>query len=131
MSAAYYVLDQPRRAFWLIAALVLGAGVFLAQVMTLHELRSHPHWLSVDVADLIKHFSGLALFALAYRLSYPLKAPGAAFATVAVCSGWGALCEICQHYIPARDFSVIELGVNMLAPMLVAGAFALSAKWAR
>ncbi len=131
MSAAYYIMDRPRRGPWLVLALLLGAGVFLAQVMTPHELRGHPHWLSMDLADLIKHFSGLALFALAYRLSYPLAAPGALGSTIAVCSGWGAACEICQHFIPARDFSVIELGVNMLAPALVAGLFALGAKLAR
>jgi hypothetical protein len=129
--SAIYIMDQPRRVPWLVVAVILGAGVFIAQVMTTGELHGHPHWLAANTADLIKHFSGLTLFGLSYRLSYPLKAPGAALATIAVCSGWGACCEVCQHFIPARDFSVIELGVNMLAPALVAGIFALAAKWAR
>jgi hypothetical protein len=126
-----YIMDQPRRLPWLLLAIALGACAFIAQVITNGALSGHPSWLPAEISDLVKHFSGLTLFALSYRLSYPLKAPGAGWATIAVCSGWGAACEICQNFIPARDFNYIELGINMLAPALVAGIFALVAKLAR
>ena len=61
----------------------------------------------------------LFTFAFVYRLSFTAQARGANLATLLVCSGWGAACEIMQHWIPARDFSVIELAANILAPAVV------------
>ncbi|MCC7477298.1 hypothetical protein IT575_02470 [bacterium] len=44
--------------------------------------------------------------------------PGAGLRSVLVCSGWGAFCETLQIWHPYRDFSPLELGVNMLTPVL-------------
>lgn len=117
-----------RRPFFIALALITGALVFAGHVFTAGPLGPSPGWLELSLSDLVKHSSALMAFALAYRLSYRLHAPGANLATVAVCSSWGALCEICQYFIPARDFAVMELGVNMLAPALVALAFAAIAR---
>lgn len=108
-----------------VAALIIGVLVFLAHVMTLHRPGLPPNWLSVDYRDLVYHSSALSLFALTYRLSFARGAPRGALSTILLCSTWGALCEISQHWIPARDFSVIELGVNILTPVVIAGLIAL------
>jgi len=116
----------PSRINWLRwLALLLGGLVFLGHVITLKEWVFYPYWLSINWPDVYKHFTTLAVFALAYRLSFGLYTPYAGRATVAVCSTWGALCEITQHWIPPRDFSVWELAVNILAPIAVAGVVAL------
>jgi hypothetical protein len=51
------------------------------------------------------------------------EAPGAWARTAIVCGGWAALCELSQFRHPYRDFSVIELALNALMPMLVATVF--------
>ncbi|HES58530.1 MAG TPA: hypothetical protein ENO21_03770 [Firmicutes bacterium] len=114
------------RTGWLrIAALLIGVLVFLAHVMTIKPLGIPPHWLHVDWEDVLYHSTALGTFALVYRLSIPRAVPGGALATVLFCSGWGAACEIMQHWIPARDFSVIEFGVNTVTPVLIVGLLRL------
>jgi hypothetical protein len=124
-----------RRRSWLrTLALTLGVLVMLAHIFTLKPIAVWLDWLHIDWPDIAKHFTMLSLFAVSYRLSWSCvsrhekshavaKRPG--LATVVVCSSWGALCECIQHWIPARDFSVFELAVNILTPVLIAGLFAL------
>lgn len=52
-----------------------------------------------------------------------LEAPGAWMRTSLVCGGWAALCELTQFRHPYRDFSIYELALNALLPMLVATVF--------
>ena len=114
------------RINWLrFPALLIGVLVFLAHVMTIRPMGIPPHWLHVDWEDVVYHATALGTFALAYRLSFARGAAGGALLTVLFCSGWGAACEIMQHWIPARDFSVIELGVNTLTPLLIVGLLSL------
>jgi len=114
------------RVQWLrVAALLIGLLVFLAHTMTLRRPGIPPDWLSLDVRDLVYHSTALATFALTYRFSFVRGALGGAALTILFCSSWGALCEISQHWIPARDFSVIELGVNILTPIVITGLVAL------
>lgn len=47
--------------------------------------------------------------------------PGAGLRTIIVCSGWGVFCETIQIWHPYRDFSPLELGVNIVTPALWAG----------
>jgi len=114
-----------RGQFLRIAALAIGMLVFLAHTMTLHRPGVPPDWLAVDYQDLVYHSTALSLFSLTYRFSFPRGAPGGAAFTILLCSTWGALCEISQHWIPARDFSVIELGVNILTPIVITALVAL------
>lgn len=123
-----------RRPWLRTLALMLGILVLLAHIFTLKPIAVWIDWLHIDWPDIAKHFTMLSLFALTYRLSWGsvsrheksnhiVERPG--FATVIVCSGWGAVCECVQHWIPARDFNVFELAVNVLTPLFIAGLVAL------
>lgn len=119
-----------QRRTWLRAvALSLGVLVLLAHIFTLKPSAVWLNWLHIDWPDMLKHFTLLSLFALSYRLSWLrvsrhevrevlTASPG--FTTVAVCSGWGGLCECLQYWIPYRDFNVFELAVNLLTPLFIA-----------
>lgn len=122
-----------RRAGLRIAALVLGVVVLLAHVFTLKPIAAWLDWLHIDWPDMAKHFTMLALFTLAYRMSWSggsahekglASAVEPTWACIALCSGWGCLCESLQHWIPARDFNVFELAVNVGAPAGVALVYA-------
>ena len=115
----------PQRRRWLLAlAFIMAMAVLLGHIFTLKPPTVTPGMFEISPKDLLYHFSFLAVFALTYRLSFIGNPPGAGWATILVCSGWGAACEIIQHWIPMRDFSVIEFGVNVLTPVIVAGAVA-------
>jgi hypothetical protein len=116
-------------------ALLLGALVLLAHLVTIRLSSIIPNWLAVDWPDLAKHFSLVGSFALVYRLSLRrsgagglgavFDAPGAAWRTIGVCSSWAGVCELLQFRHPYRDFSVIELSLNILTPVLIAGLIEL------
>jgi hypothetical protein len=124
------------RRHWLRAvALSLGILVLLAHVFTLKPIAEWLGWLHIDWPDIAKHCAMLSLFTLTYRLSWvdasrtgfnPSSASQAGLASILVCSSWGALCETLQHWIPARDFSVWELSVNILTPLLITGLIQLA-----
>jgi len=134
---------QAARRNWLRAlALALGVIVFIAHVITIRPAGPHPRWFEIYWPDLYKHIVIVAAFALSYRLSYTgaagsrhrsrssrVTAGAADTATVLVCSSWGAFCEILQHWIPARDFSVIELSANVLTPIIVVGLLRWLSGW--
>jgi hypothetical protein len=109
-----------RRPFFRWLAVLMAAGVLVAHIITVNGPIRLPHWLYLDLEDLVKHTSGMAIFALTYRLSYSAAPRLAARNTVLFCSSWGAFCEVLQHFIPARDFSIYELGTNTLTPALIA-----------
>ena len=98
----------------------MGAGVLFAHIHTQNGPIKLPHWLYLDMEDLLKHTVGMAIFAITYRLSYSGAPALAARNTVLICSGWGGFCEVLQHWIPARDFSIFELAANTLTPLAVA-----------
>jgi hypothetical protein len=114
---------------WLrILALIIGVGVMLAHVFTLKPIAVWLDWFHIDWPDIAKHFTMLSLFTLAYRLSWigglahkkGLAVDAApTWASIAICSGWGGMCEIIQHWIPARDFNIFELGINTVTPVLI------------
>jgi len=124
------------RRNWLRSiALLLGLLVLLAHVFTLKPIAEWLGWLHIDWPDIAKHCAMLSLFTLSYRLSWiadsqagagDASSSRAALASIIVCSSWGALCETLQHWIPARDFSVWELAVNILTPMLITGIVQLA-----
>jgi VanZ family protein len=123
------------RRHWLRAiAILLGILVLLAHVFTLKPIATWLGWLHIDWPDIAKHCAMLSLFTLTYRLSWidAVKsemdwstAAQAGLASILICSSWGALCETLQHWIPARDFSVWELAVNILTPLLIVGLIQL------
>ena len=124
------------RRNWLRAiALLCGILVLLAHVFTSKPIADWLGWLHIDWPDIAKHCAMLSFFTLSYRLSWidasasslDLSGSGkAGLASIVVCSCWGALCETLQHWIPARDFSVWELAVNVLTPMFIVGLFQLA-----
>ena len=115
----------PSRITWLHwLALVLGLLVLLGHVVTLKPPRPSAELLSVKWQDLLAHFAMLLSFTLAYRLSFRGDARLSNRAALWVCSLWGALCEVLQYWIPARDFNLVELAVNVLTPALTVGLFA-------
>jgi len=98
--------------------------VLLGHINTLHLAQPLIPWLALNLPDVVKHFLMLAAFSLAYRLSWAGGeaaglSPGVA--TVLYCGGWGALCEVLQIWIPTREFNLLELGVNVSAPLAVTG----------
>jgi VanZ family protein len=109
-----------RRAFFRWLALLMGAGVLGAHILTTNGPIKLPHWTYLDMEDFVKHTTGMAIFAITYRLSYRGTPKLAARNTVLFCSLWGGFCEVLQHFIPARDFSVFELGTNTMTPALIA-----------
>ncbi len=110
-----------RRKWLSFIAFVIGGIILIAHVFTKAPMITPPGMFEINPKDLAYHFSFIAVFTLAYRLSYRGSPPGTNRATILVCSGWGAFCEIIQHWIPARDFSVIEFGVNVLTPVIITG----------
>jgi hypothetical protein len=118
-----------RRKFFRWLGLLLGVVVLLAHTVTLREVINLPAWWHIDWPDIAKHAVLISSFALAYRLSYPLRQRSADWPSIALCSGWAGLCEVSQHFIPARDFSIYELAANMLTPLLVVGLVAFFASW--
>lgn len=110
-----------RRAFLRWLALLLGVALLFAHIAVWKEPGIRPHWLYLDPHDALYHFTALTLFTVVYYLSFPPNYKGRAVSAALACAAWGAFCEVIQHWIPARDFSVIELGINMLTPVLAAG----------
>lgn len=104
---------------YLIAIVVLGA-----HIITFGISKHHPAWLSLELRDLVAHIVMFMAFAFVYRYSFTRAASplGANIATVLVCSGWGALCEFVQIWLP-RDFNPFELAANVGAPVLVVALF--------
>jgi VanZ family protein len=118
-----------RRIFFRVLALVLGVVVLLAHTVTMGEIFRLQQQLHMDWPDLAKHAVLIASFALSYRLSYPLRQRSADWPSIALCSGWAALCEILQSVIPGRDFAPVELAANIVTPMIVVGLVAFAASW--
>lgn len=119
-SRSRRVPSAASRRPWLRAiALLLGVLVLLAHTITLKEVIELPVWWHVDWPDLVKHISLISTFTLAYRLSFRAASPAADRASAWLCSGWAGFCECLQHFIPARDFSIVELAANSLTPLLV------------
>lgn len=125
---------------------LLGAVVLILHVVTIAAVRRWLPGFVFDFEDAWKHFALLSSFALVYRLSWcrpyklrrgergaalawnwlatwprRLAVPGALLATTIVCGSWGMLCEALQLDLPYRGFSPIELGINGLTPLVIAG----------
>jgi VanZ family protein len=116
----------PTRRGWLRGlAIALGVAVLLAHIYTFPLPHPLIPWLALNLPDVVKHFLMLAAFSLAYRLSWAGGEAGAGLspgvATVLYCGGWGALCEVLQIWMPTREFSPLELGVNVGAALAVVG----------
>lgn len=114
-----------RRRFVLVLAMVIGLAVFGAHVVTLHIPDNLPEMLSFEHNDWAAHFAMLFTFALVYRLSYVGSPRGVHRATLFVCCGWGAACEYLQLYLPSRDFSLLELGINTVTPAIIVALSAM------
>jgi len=120
----------PARRQWLRAvALALGVVVVLAHTVTLPQVRELPAMWHVDWPDLYKHILLISAFALSYRLSFRGRAPGADLVSLCFCSGWAAFCECIQFWIPAREFSPLELAANALTPVAVVGVLRVLGGW--
>ena len=113
-----------RREWLRIIAFLLGFAVLVAHVFTTRPLLGPVGMWEVSLRDLGYHAAAVGVFTLAYRLSFYGNPPGSGRATILVCSGWAGFCEILQHWIPARDFSIVEFGVNVLTPVAVTGIVA-------
>ena len=117
--------ETPRRRPWLRTLAYLIAIVVLgAHIITFGISKHHPAWLSLELRDLAAHIAMFLTFALVYRYSFTRAASplSANVATVLVCSGWGALCEFIQIWLP-RDFNPFELAANVGAPLLIVALF--------
>ena len=117
--------QTPRRRTWLrVLSFLIAIVVLGAHIITFGVSKHHPPWLSLELRDLFAHIAMFLAFALVYRYSYTRAASplSANVATVLVCSGWGALCEFIQIWLP-RDFNPFELLANIGAPLLVAALF--------
>ncbi|MCB1188485.1 hypothetical protein KDL29_15090 [bacterium] len=124
-----------RRIPLLALASILGALILVAHIITLGILPNIGMELVTFLAgtrfefsiprnelrDLGLHMGMFTLFTLSYRLSWRSGGPAVRLATIMLCSGWGMFCESLQIFIHRRDFSLLDLGVNMLTPMLVVG----------
>jgi VanZ family protein len=119
----------PRRQWLRAVAVLLGLVVLLAHAATLRQVMDLPIAWHVNWPDLPKHITLISIFALAYRLSFRGRAPGADLTSIYFCSGWAGLCEIMQHWIPAREFSVYELAANVLTPIAVVGVLRVLGGW--
>ena len=126
-----------RREWLRLVALAWGAVVLLGHVMTYGDVI--PRWLHhVEPPDLVKHLTGVGLFALLYRASWAGVEVGdgrtrlsPTLAALLVCCSWGALCESLQIFVPLRDFDLRELALNTLSPAVIIGLWALvEALWA-
>jgi len=115
----------PQRRQWLrVLAVLMGMAVLAGHIFTTKPISGPVGMWDISPRDLTYHFSFVATFTLAYRLSFYGSPPGSNRAAILVCSGWAGFCEIIQHWIPARDFSIIEFGVNTLTPVLITGIVA-------
>ncbi len=110
-----------RRKWLSFIAFVIGGVILVAHIFSKVSVIDPPGMWEYSPRELLYHFSFIAVFTIVYRLSYLGSPPGSNRATILVCSGWGAFCEIIQHWIPARDFSPIEFGVNVLTPVIITG----------
>lgn len=113
-----------RRTFLQFLTYLLAIAILGAHIMTFGISKHHPAWLSLDMRDLLAHTAMFMTFAFVYRYSFTRAASPlvAGFSTVLVCSGWGALCEFVQIWLP-RDFNPLELAANMGAPVVVVALF--------
>jgi hypothetical protein len=118
-----------RRQWLRTVAIVLGVVVLLAHTVTIPQVTELPVLWHVDWPDMAKHITLISAFALAYRLSFRGRAPGADLASIYYCSGWAGLCEIAQYWIPAREFSPLELAANALTPVAVIGVLRVFSGW--
>lgn len=114
-----------RRRFVQALAVLIGLAVFGAHVATLHIPQTLPPLLDFKHNDWAAHFAMLFTFALVYRLSYVGSPRGAHRATLFICCGWGAACECMQIFLPYREFSYLELGINTLTPAFVVALSAM------
>lgn len=124
-----------RRIPLLVLAIVLGALILVAHIITLsivpqlgtelvYFLSGTRFEFSIprnELRDLGLHFAMFSLFTLAYRLSWAASGPAIRLVTVLMCSGWGVLCESLQVFIDRRDFSWLDMSVNVLTPVVVVG----------
>ena len=100
-------------------AVLIGLAVFAAHVVDIHIPENLPEVLDFPHNDWAVHGLMLLLFTLVYRLSYAGTPAGTHRATLFICSGWGAFCECAQIFLPHRDFSFLELGINTITPAIV------------
>jgi hypothetical protein len=137
--------NQLYRRRWLrLLAWIGGALVLLAHIYTLDTHPAIQNLFDANLRDALYHSGMLTLFTLAYRGSLssgptsrsrrrgkrvkvampakPMLSPADASA-LWVCCGWGAMCELLQLAIPAREFSFIELGLNTLVPAIVVALY--------
>jgi hypothetical protein len=116
--------DQPvaRHAGLRTAAVIWGGIVLVGHVATWHDI--FPEMLlHYEPIDVVKHLTGVGVFTLLYRASWPPRCAGwnASLASLAICCGWGALCETLQLLTPLRTFMWQELALNTLSPALIVG----------
>ncbi|MEZ5339373.1 MAG: hypothetical protein R3F46_14070 [bacterium] len=135
-------LAASRRMPMLAAASIIGALILVAHIITLRIvpqlgtelvtlLAGTPLEFSIprnELRDLGLHVAMFSLFTLSYRLSWRGSGPAVRWATFLLCSGWGAFCESLQIFIHRRDFSPLDLSVNMLTPLLLIGIIRLFEK---
>ena len=115
--------------------MILGALILIAHIITLRIIpivgselvtlfAGTPLEFSLprnELRDLGLHMAMFSLFTLSYRLSWCGSGPGIRLATILVCSGWGVLCESLQLFIHRRDFSWLDMSVNVLTPLIIVG----------
>lgn len=120
---------------FLVMAIVIGALILIAHIITLRIVpklddalitlfAGWPIEFSMprsELRDLGLHASMFTLFTLCYRLSWRGSGPGIRLATILVCSGWGMICETLQLGIQRRDFSLVDMSVNVLTPIIIVG----------
>ncbi|MDQ3023796.1 MAG: hypothetical protein M3R04_05340 [bacterium] len=141
-----------RRRWFRALAWLGGALVLLAHVYTLDTPPGLRNLFEANLRDVVYHSSMLTLFTLAFRASLttveaasrprrsarvatgkagtkprPTLSPADATA-LWVCCGWGAFCECLQLLIPAREFSLIELALNIGVPVLVIALYSLAGR---
>ena len=124
-----------RRLPFLAIAILCGALILIAHIITLRIIpivstdmvtlfAGTPLEFSIpfnELRDLGLHMAMFSLFTLCYRLSWRGSGLGIRLATILVCSGWGAMCESLQLFIHRRDFSWLDMSVNVLTPLIIVG----------
>ncbi len=116
-------------------AIICGALILVAHIITLRILpivgtelitfltgtRFEFSLPRNELRDLGLHMGMFTLFTLFYRFSWRGSGPQVRLATIVMCSGWGVFCETLQLWIQRRDFSWLDMSVNVLTPLIIVG----------